>query len=76
MFIIIVLRLSSDKLFSMQFLLLSLSQVISHGMWLLALLREGGWFFISDFSSSFYFWLIEFHYTFYISYIVLTCYVY
>ena len=39
-------------------------------------LREGGWFLIFDCTSPFCFLLIEFHCFFFISYIVLTCYVY
>ena len=39
-------------------------------------LGEGGWFFIFDYSSPFCFLLIEIYYTFSISYLVLTCYVY
>ena len=39
-------------------------------------LWEGGWFFIFEYSSPFCFLLIEIHYTFSNSYIVLTCYIY
>ena len=75
LYIIIVFRLDSDKLVSCFFY--CLSQGISHGMYVTHRLGEGGWFFIFDYSSPcILFLLIEIHYTFSISYTVLTGYVY
>ena len=73
LFIHIVYRLGSDKLVSC--FLFGLPQGISRGMWLLA------WGRVNDFSFSiiqvhFVFLLVEIHYAFSISCIVLTCYVY
>ena len=71
--IIIVFKLGSDQLVSCWFYCLSprdQSQDVTPR------LGEGGWFFIFDYSSPFCFLVIEIHYTFSISYIVLTSYAY
>ena len=67
MFTFIVFRLGSDMLFSCFFavFLQSLSQGISHGLWLLSWRRVDDCLFF-DCSSSFYFLLIEFHCFFYL----------
>ena len=73
MFVIIVFRLGSDKL--VFWLFYCLSQGIM-SRYVTRRLRDGGLFFIFDYSSPFCFLLIQFHYALSISYIVLTCYVY
>ena len=73
-FIIIIFKFGSDKLVSCFFYCLSVTSNC-HGMWLLGWGRVDDDFFLFDCSSPFYSLLIEFHYAFPISYLVLTCYV-
>ena len=76
LFSIIVFRLGSDKLSPVSSTVFPKGSVTGC-VWLLA---WGGWMdgwcFIFEYSSPFCFLLIQIHYAFSISYIVLTCYVY
>ena len=74
MFSIIVFWLGSDKHVRLLFVLLSSQRDQSRDV--TPRLGEDGWFFIFDCSRPFCFLLIEFHYVIFISYIVLTGYVY